>query len=59
MTMNVIWRMGRCINRNNLMNERKPSLAQDYEAELDEAELSHDIKEFEFLMELLSEENNN
>ena len=35
--------------------ERKPSLAEGYEAELDEAEIAHDIMEFEFLSGLLEE----
>lgn len=36
--------------------EREPSEAQDYESDMDEAELAHDIMEFEFLSELLDEE---
>ena len=35
--------------------ERKPSLAEGYEGEMDEMEIAHDIAEFEFLSSLLEE----
>ena len=38
------------------MNERKPSLAKDYEAEIDELEMAKEDAEFEMLMEALPED---
>ena len=37
------------------MNERKPSLAKDYEAEMDTSELDHDLAEMEYLISMLEE----
>ena len=37
------------------MNERKPSKAKDYEAEMDISELDHDLAEMEYLMSMLED----